>query len=82
MLSEEDRLSFWARAAHLANGVNAVQSGHADVQHSNIGMQRFRITNSFLAVGSFSDYLKLLPLEQGFQALTYYGMIVSEHYFD
>jgi hypothetical protein len=45
-------------------------------------MQRLGKVNRFLAVRSLSNYLKLFPFEQGSQALTYYGVIVSEHYFD
>jgi len=54
ILAKNDDLSFRMEAADLANGLEAVHQGHAQVHDDDVGTESLRLKNGFAAIAGFT----------------------------
>src|SRR4029077_20788612 len=79
MLGEKNCFRLRAGTGQPASRINAVERGHAYVEHHDIRVVRFRQANGILPVGGFRDNLKFLTLQQGFSSLTDQHVVICEY---
>ena len=66
-------------ATQAARGLDAVQLGHGDVHHHDVGLQLLGQFDGFAAVGGLADDLHIgLRAEDHLEALADHGVVVSQ----
>ena len=79
MHAEHDDGNFGIGLRHLKGGFDAVEIGHADVHHDDVGLQGFCQGDGFAAVVGFADYREVgLLLDEETQAAAHKLVVVGE----
>src|ERR1700686_81324 len=77
-LGQKDWPGLGTAASEFARCFHAIQGGHANVHHDDVGSESLSMANGFTAIGSLRNNLHSFSLKQGLNTLPDYGVVVGE----